>query len=73
MKIVNFLSGRFGGWAPRELYYKIIINRRPALSNLAEYARRLHEGERRSYPRGLNPARRECAFGGLKGVRAAIF
>ena len=43
------------------------------MSDLAEYARRLHEGERRGYPRGLCPDRRECAFGGLKGVRAAIF
>ena len=50
-----------------------LLNRRPALSNLAEYARRLHERERRSYQRSLTPLKGECAFGALKGVRAAIF
>jgi len=42
------------------------------LSDLAEYARRLHESERRVYPRRLNPLRRESAHDTLKGVRAVI-
>jgi len=47
------------------------------LSNLAEYARRLHENERRDrdyrHRRALNPARLEGAFERLLGVRAVIF
>ena len=42
------------------------------MSDLAEYARRLHESERRVYPRRLNPLRRESAHDTLKGVRAVI-
>jgi putative hydrolase of the HAD superfamily len=43
------------------------------LSDLAEYAGRLHESERRSYPRRLAPLSCGCAFDALKGVRAVIF
>jgi putative hydrolase of the HAD superfamily len=43
------------------------------LSNLAEYARRLHESERRSYPRRLTPFGFASAFESLKGIRAVIF
>jgi len=43
------------------------------LSDLAEYARRLHDSERRSYPRRLSPLRHESACDTLKGVRAVIF
>jgi len=42
------------------------------LSDLAEYARRLHESERRAYPRRLNPLRHDSAHDTLKGVRAVI-
>ena len=42
------------------------------MSDLAEYARRLHESERRSYPRRLNPLRLESARDTLRGVRAVI-
>jgi putative hydrolase of the HAD superfamily len=47
--------------------------RRHILSDLAEYARRLHESERRSYPRRLAPLGHNSAFDALKGVRAVIF
>jgi putative hydrolase of the HAD superfamily len=43
------------------------------VSDLAEYARRLHESERRSYPRRLEPLSHDSAFGALNGVRAVIF
>jgi len=42
------------------------------LSDLAEYALRLHESERRAYPRRLKPLRCGSAFNTLKGVRAVI-
>ncbi|MDR2693117.1 MAG: hypothetical protein LBB74_02750 [Chitinispirillales bacterium] len=42
------------------------------MSDLAEYARRLHESERRVYPRRLTPLRLGCAVDTLKGVRAVI-
>ncbi len=42
------------------------------MSDLAEYARRLHESERRVYPRRLKPLRHESARDALKGVRAVI-
>jgi len=43
------------------------------LSDLAEYARRLHENERRAYQRVITPAGYNCAHESLKGVRAVIF
>ncbi|MCL2218733.1 MAG: HAD family hydrolase [Chitinispirillia bacterium] len=43
------------------------------MSDLAEYARRLHESERRVYQRTVNACGYECAHGELRGVRAAIF
>ena len=42
------------------------------MSDLAEYACRLHESERRVYPRRLNPLRRGSSVETLKGVRAVI-
>jgi putative hydrolase of the HAD superfamily len=42
------------------------------LSDLAEYARILHESERRVYPRRLNPLRHDSARDALNGVRAVI-
>ncbi|MDR2592449.1 MAG: HAD family hydrolase [Chitinispirillales bacterium] len=42
------------------------------MSDLAEYACRLHESERRVYPRRLTPLRRGSAVDTLKGVRAVI-
>jgi len=47
-------------------------HKEPLLSDLAEYARRLHESERRAYPRRLAPLRHESAHDTLKGVRAVI-
>jgi putative hydrolase of the HAD superfamily len=43
------------------------------LSDLAEYARRLHENQRRTYQRTINARGHECAHESLKGVRAVIF
>jgi len=43
------------------------------LSDLAEYARRLHENGRRGYKRSINACGYESAHAALKGVRAAIF
>jgi len=43
------------------------------LSDLAEYARRLHEKERRVYERNLVPRSFNHAAGSLKGIRAVIF
>jgi len=42
------------------------------LSDLAEYARRLHESERRAYPRRFTPLRYDSARDKLKGVRAVV-
>ena len=43
------------------------------MSDLAEYARRLHETDRRSYERVITPSQCQYAHEALKGVRAAIF
>jgi putative hydrolase of the HAD superfamily len=43
------------------------------LSDLAEYARSLHESERRVYPRRFTPLRYGSAREALKGVRAVVF
>jgi len=43
------------------------------LSDFAEYARHLHETERRKYPRTIDPLSQNSAQNTLKGVRAIIF
>lgn len=43
------------------------------MSDLAEYARNLHENGRKKYTRNINACGHECARGELRGIRAAVF